>query len=424
MRLALTWTSVWTTAVLCGCASRGNVEMLETRLRVQEDQIYALQRQLKTTGGELAASRRESDALRTRIAEHATSLPVEEESNAFHRLEAIQINKLLTGGLDRDGQPGHDHFATVITPVDANGELVKASGSLRIELLDLTGDGTERQVALWEFSEEEAENLWKKGFVGSGYSIQLPWQQTPRVERLMLHARMTTADGRQFDATHEFTVSLGAEAKLVKRDRRRPARTVARPAAKASLLDAPGRVVAPKLGKSAADEPTDSEPTGVERPDVDPPPKARGAPPPTRQAAPKLGAPEENQRSQRNSEDFEDAPDLDPVKPVRAANVPTQAKPRVRLADLEESNWQPEEAASDVDEPAPRGTDSVPKRKSSLVPPPRDLDDDFWDSLPAETETDEAESEEDAVEPPFEEDRPRPIRTSDRWRSFDAPVVR
>ncbi|MCC7422982.1 MAG: hypothetical protein IT428_22125 [Planctomycetaceae bacterium] len=414
MRLALTWMSVWTTAVLCGCASRGNVEMLEGRLRVQEDQIYALQRQLKTAGSELVAARRETEALRAEMTQYASAMPAPEESRAFHRVEGIRINKLLTGGLNRDGQPGHDHLSTVIVPVDAQGELVKVPGALRIELIDLTGDGAERQVGVWEFSAEEAEQFWKKGFVGSGYSLTLPWQQTPQSEKLTLHARLTTTDGRQFDTSHEVAISLAGEATFARKDRRRPARMASKPSGKATLKD----TSAPALERPgfATPGPADEE--------IEMPPRV-----PANKPAPALEGPQSRRTLPRSA------------APLRRAGAITTPRGRARLPDVEPEEWETDPQPVVPDEASPdEEWNDFPEDRSPVVPPPRDLDDDPWESLPAPSaknppklmtpapgkaaREEPAEDEEASDSPPFETETRRPIRTSDRWTNFDAPVIR
>lgn len=207
MRFALTWMSALMMLGVCGCASRGNVEMLESRLRVQENHLRQAQRELDAAQSELVVARREVDSLRGQLEQQHVSIPSPEQLRSFSRAEGIVISKLLSGGLDTDGQPGHDVFNTVLTPVDSHGELSKVTGTIRLELLDLAQDGEQRQLGVWEFSDEEAEKRWKKTLFGSGYTFQLPWKEPPLSHQVTLHARLTTTDGRQFDATQELKVT-------------------------------------------------------------------------------------------------------------------------------------------------------------------------------------------------------------------------
>ncbi len=62
MRLALAASLLL--AVLAGCRSRGEIDILERELRLQEDKIYELEDQLQGTQSQLEAAQRENDTLR------------------------------------------------------------------------------------------------------------------------------------------------------------------------------------------------------------------------------------------------------------------------------------------------------------------------------------------------------------------------
>ncbi len=84
--------------------SRGQLDILESRLRQQEDSITQLQGQLSTSQSQLQAARRESTDLRTQLADGTRTARVEQVS-ALGQVEAIELNRFLTGGLDQDGAP-------------------------------------------------------------------------------------------------------------------------------------------------------------------------------------------------------------------------------------------------------------------------------------------------------------------------------
>ena len=56
---------------------------------------------------QLQAARRESADLRTQLADGTRTARVEQVS-ALGQVEAIELNRFLTGGLDRDGVPGDE----------------------------------------------------------------------------------------------------------------------------------------------------------------------------------------------------------------------------------------------------------------------------------------------------------------------------
>ncbi len=195
-----------TLVLAAGCASTGQLDILESRLRRQEDAANQLQAQLTTSQNQLQAARRETVDLRTQLAD-GKSIAHAEQVSALGTVEAISLNKLLTGGLDRDRLPGDEMFSAVVVPADADGNLVKAPGSVVLTVLDLSKPEAEQRVGHWEFGPKESESLWHSGFFGSGYVVRVPWQKLPESPTLLVHARLKTIDGRQFDTSQSIRIT-------------------------------------------------------------------------------------------------------------------------------------------------------------------------------------------------------------------------
>lgn len=190
-----------------GClGARGNVELLEARLRQQQELAERAQRQLAQSQSELHAARQEADLLRTQLTVRGEQpLPAEFTQNLF-QVTGLEFKGLLTGGRDRDGQPGDDVLVALVAPYDEHGDVVKLPGALELAALDMSRPEGEQQVARRKFAPDEARSLWKSGLLAAGYQCEIPWEHPPQSEELLLHARFTTADGRQFDATHKVRV--------------------------------------------------------------------------------------------------------------------------------------------------------------------------------------------------------------------------
>jgi hypothetical protein len=209
MRLGLRKSLLATTllaAFAAGCASTGQLDVLESRLRRQEDANNQLQAQLTESKNQLQAARRETVDLRTQLAE-GKKVAHAEQITALGTVEGISLNKYLTGGLDRDGVPGDEVFSAVVVPADADGNLVKAPGSVVLTVLDLSKPESEQRVGHWEFGPKESEELWHSGFLGSGYVVRVPWQKLPDSPTLLVHARLKTVDGRQFDTSQSIRIN-------------------------------------------------------------------------------------------------------------------------------------------------------------------------------------------------------------------------
>jgi hypothetical protein len=185
----------------CGCIGRGDLELVEANLRQQQDLSADYQRQLASLRKELLSAQSEVDDLRSRLAAAGTIAP-QEHTEPLSRVVGVQFNAMMTGGRDQDGLPGHEVITAVFAPHDDDGDLVKLSGAIELELIDLARSGEEQRIGRWSFSPEEARELWHSGFLASGYQFDLPLKTAPKNGQALLHGRLTTSDGRQFDASH------------------------------------------------------------------------------------------------------------------------------------------------------------------------------------------------------------------------------
>lgn len=198
--LSRTWTLLSCLTLLGGCALRGDVDLLESRLREQGDRQFSLEAALKKSRSELEIVQRQNDRLNNRLAGQKQGLLLPEQADALFRATGIHIQKWMTGGLDRDDRPGDDLLSAVIVPHDDDGETVKLPGTIRLQLLDLAMPQEGQRLGEWTFTVEESRRHWHKGMIASGYQFRLPWQQLPHSSELMLHATLTTTDGRKFHA--------------------------------------------------------------------------------------------------------------------------------------------------------------------------------------------------------------------------------
>jgi len=204
----LRWTALLLVVALAGCATRGNVDLLENRLRQQEDDLFALESQLDSTRGELTVARREADAFRKQLARRGDRTILPEQASALFRTTGIRIDKMTTGGLDRDGSTGDDLLVARLVPHDSGGDSVKLPGEIQLELFDLAAGSKRQRIGAWNFTSEESLKYWYRGLGWAGYLFKLPWQSAPRHKNLILHARLKTADGRVFDASEKIEIAL------------------------------------------------------------------------------------------------------------------------------------------------------------------------------------------------------------------------
>ena len=201
--------------LLTGCRSTATRETWEARYRDQRDEIFALNKRIEELEQELVVREQESNTLRVQATSSGQTAMLTEQANALYRVTGIRINKLLTGGLDQDGRPGDDALSLLLAPHDEDGTLVKLPGTLSIELIDHSRPADNQTIGTWQFSPAEMKAHWHSGIVGVGYLFDLEWQQFPAREELVLHARLVTADDRQYDATEKIRIQPPTSAEPV-----------------------------------------------------------------------------------------------------------------------------------------------------------------------------------------------------------------
>jgi hypothetical protein len=207
MFLRLTWMSVLLAFAACGCSTRGDLEMLESELRRQEDLRIEAEQQVTSLRQELHVARNENAQLHAQLRNRGDVSLVSEQVAVLSRVEDIKFNMLLTSGLDRDGEPGDEALSVLIMPVDEAGDLIKLPGVVELDLHDLSRPPNQQRIGAWKFGVDDVRERWHKGFLAAGYLFQLDWQNVPVSSELTLHARLIAPDGRRFDATTQLKVT-------------------------------------------------------------------------------------------------------------------------------------------------------------------------------------------------------------------------
>lgn len=98
----------------------------------------------------------------------------------------------LSGGGDTDlDTPGDEILRVVAAPVDAEGHTLKAAGRFVIEIFEI-GDEP-RRIGKWDLEDSETRHRWIDSGLVYGYLFELPWQQPPTAERLILRVQFEDA---------------------------------------------------------------------------------------------------------------------------------------------------------------------------------------------------------------------------------------
>lgn len=121
----------------------------------------------------------------------------------------VVINRKLTRGHDVDGIPGDEGIDLLVQPRTSDGQIEYRSGELTVSVIDPAESPARQRIGLWKFLPSETELFFANDDRGSrGILLHLPWDQsTPIHERLMIHVRFVTADGREFKTSTELQIN-------------------------------------------------------------------------------------------------------------------------------------------------------------------------------------------------------------------------
>jgi len=151
-----------------GCWTPGPTN-LERKLQLAQEEIDRQKDQL-------AAQQTTIDTLHRQV-EQIRALKPEDLHIIFYP-EKLEIDS-LSGGYDVDGKPGDDGVVVYLKPVDAQGDVVKVAGEIRIQLYDLAAPPAENLIGEYVVPVAQARELWYGKLLTYHYTVKCPWPQRP-----------------------------------------------------------------------------------------------------------------------------------------------------------------------------------------------------------------------------------------------------
>ncbi|HUU16759.1 MAG TPA: hypothetical protein VMW72_06395 [Sedimentisphaerales bacterium] len=156
-------------SVFCLCVVAG-CENANSQKSPLVEQIGNLTKQKKQLDNQLEQSRAENEQL-TKQMQVLSGLPEEVKGENLYRLEKIKIGK-YTGFFDKDDDGKKEKLIVYIQPLDEEGDIIKATGAVDVQLWDL--DSSETNQALlgqWHVEPGELKKLWFATLVTINYRL-------------------------------------------------------------------------------------------------------------------------------------------------------------------------------------------------------------------------------------------------------------
>ena len=125
------------------------------------------------------------------------------------RVSSIALAPQPTGGVDLDDTPGDDGVAVALELRDERGSRVHQPGAVSVVVLDLSQSGPAARVARWDLDREQVEQLADTADSRAAMVLHMAWPaDPPKRERLQMHVRYVTDDGRKLEAYRDIQIKL------------------------------------------------------------------------------------------------------------------------------------------------------------------------------------------------------------------------
>jgi hypothetical protein len=174
-RLTLIW-GVIVSAALTGCGGM-NLNFFSDK------KVKQLTADLAASRAETKLARKDADEARSQFAARQKRI------DTLVGLGPDRLQKLFyptslklgqyTGGSDLDAQDGDDGVKVFLRPIDANGDTIKAAGSVTIQLYDLAQPPDKTLIGEYKWTIEQVVKAFSSGFMAYHYTFTCPWRNGP-----------------------------------------------------------------------------------------------------------------------------------------------------------------------------------------------------------------------------------------------------
>jgi len=171
--------------LLAGCQKVNE----DTALIVQMEQLTQQNEQLQE---QIDQSKTENKELKERV-QVLSGLPEDVRGENLYSIERITIGR-LSGFFDKDKDGKREKMIVYITPVDKQGDGIKATGAANVQLWDLNKANGKALLCEWDVEPEELKKFWFKTLVAVNYRLAFDIPDTVVSFDEQLTVRLTFTD--------------------------------------------------------------------------------------------------------------------------------------------------------------------------------------------------------------------------------------
>lgn len=180
----------------------GGADPRVTQIQELEDRIAQQTRQLQQKDEELVRQ--------SRMIEELRGLEGDKRLAQLVQVDRIELER-LSGGYDENRDGVDEGVVAYLRLRDAEGDTIKAAGTVVMEAYDLAAPEGDKLVAKIELDADAVRDAWFGRFMTSHYTIKAPWLsgRSPANRQITIVVRFTELlTGRTFDTQHVGEIHL------------------------------------------------------------------------------------------------------------------------------------------------------------------------------------------------------------------------
>jgi len=145
-----------------GCQSENRCSTLQQKLDSQRQESKRLRQKVEQL-------RTENEKLKGRL-KVLSNLPSRLEPEQFYNLKCIKLTS-YTNFYDKDGDGRKEKLIVYLQPIDAFGDVIKAAGSVDVQLWDLNKPQSQALLGQWHVNPGQLQKLWFAALVKTNYRL-------------------------------------------------------------------------------------------------------------------------------------------------------------------------------------------------------------------------------------------------------------
>ena len=133
------------------------------------EQIQTLKQEKKQLARQIEQSKAENEQLQKQV-QVLADLPPEVRLESLYDLQKIKITR-YTNFYDKDKDGEKEKLIVYIQPMDEEGDIVKATGAVDVQLWDLNKEAGEALLGQWQVKPDELKKLWFATIITINYRL-------------------------------------------------------------------------------------------------------------------------------------------------------------------------------------------------------------------------------------------------------------